>query len=146
MKLVFKSTNGLYGLLIKLVTRGKYTHCGVVINNIFYQASLFSGVTKSQYKPKNCHEIIMPLIKSKQAKIKNFLEKELNSGYDWLGILKFVFPFLKPSKNRWFCSELVAEALIEVGFLKKDPKPYYYSPKGLFDMVLKKLDKNIKTK
>lgn len=61
------------------------------------------------------------------------LQPELGCGYDWLGAARHALPFLKQSKNKWYCSELVAELLAtdaRFNFLKD--KQYQYSPNRLY--------------
>lgn len=43
-----------------------------------------------------------------------FLDAQLGAGYDWFGILRFL-PRWRKSNDRWFCSELVFEALRRSG-------------------------------
>lgn len=138
MKVVFNYSGGLYGYLIKLFTRGLYTHCGIVIGDVLYQAQIFKGVYKQDWIPGMWDVVYIDLSEKQQRKVKKFLEKELNSRYDWLGVLHFVFKFLKPSKKRWFCSELCAKALIEAGVLNKNEKTIYFSPESLFQRISKK--------
>ena len=52
------------------------------------------------------------------------------SGYDWAGILRFVFPWMKEHPNDWFCSEIVVAALQSIG-LFAGLKPWKVSPNRL---------------
>ena len=142
MKIVFSFSNGFYAYIIKLVTGGKYTHCGIVIDGYVYESEIFKGVIKTKYNPFDWYENIeIKISKIKTYKIQKFLESELGSGYDYLGALRFVFSFLKPSKNKWFCSELCIETLNKIRFFSKNKKPALYSPSVLYKILSKKLDK-----
>lgn len=55
------------------------------------------------------------------------------AGYDWMGVLRFVFKFLKPHKQDWFCSESVVAALQSVG-LFPGLKAWTVSPNKLFEL------------
>lgn len=50
-----------------------------------------------------------------------WLQKEDGSPYDYLGVFRFVLPFIRGSKDRWFCSELVAAALRDLTGWQIDP-------------------------
>lgn len=41
----------------------------------------------------------------------DWYDEERGCGYDWAGILHFVFPEIRPSPSRWFCSEAVESIL-----------------------------------
>lgn len=50
-----------------------------------------------------------------------WLQKEVGSPYDYLGVFRFVLPFLRGSNDRWFCSELVATALRDLAGWQIEP-------------------------
>ena len=50
-----------------------------------------------------------------------WLQKEDGSPYDYLDILRFALPFLRGSKDKWFCSELIAAALRDLVGWNIDP-------------------------
>ena len=142
IKIVFKKGTDFYSFLIRLFTGGHYTHCGIVIDDILYQAQTLKGVYCENWIPNfnwTVKNIDVEILFGNKAK--NFLKSEIGCGYDWFGVLHFVLPFLKPSKKRWFCSELAAETLVKAGFLSKK-KVSFYSPQSLFNCIEKKLDKN----
>jgi len=60
--------------------------------------------------------------------IQNFLLRRVGAGYDWLGIIRFLSGVNRNNMERWFCSELVAEACEMAGrpLLKSDA--YRISP------------------
>lgn len=49
--------------------------------------------------------------------------------YDWLGVARFVLPFIPQGRRRWFCSEAVAAAL---GL----PRPHKWTPADLHKWAL----------
>lgn len=138
MKVVFNYSGGFYAYLIKFFTKGLYTHCGIVIEDTLYQSKIFKGVYKEDWIPGMWDTIYIDLSEKQTKKVKKLLEKELNSGYDWFGVLHFIFKFLKPSRKRWFCSELCAAALLEAGVLNKKEKAIYFSPESLFQRISEK--------
>ena len=138
MKVVFNYSGGFYAYLIRFFTKGLFTHCGIVIGDTLYQAEIFKGVYKKEWHPEMWDIVYIDTSEEKEKKVKKFLEKELGNGYDWLGVLHFLFKFLKPSRKRWFCSELCAKALVEAGVLNKKESLIYFSPESLFRRISKK--------
>lgn len=65
-------------------------------------------------------EILLPVDVTPDALLP-WLQKEDGSPYDYLGVLRFALPFLRGSKDRWFCSELVAAALRDLAGWSIDP-------------------------
>ncbi|MFZ4774617.1 MAG: hypothetical protein ACOYM3_04595 [Terrimicrobiaceae bacterium] len=54
--------------------------------------------------------------------VQSFLQRRVGSGYDWLGVVRFLSHVNRDNMERWFCSELVAEAceMAERPLLKTD--------------------------
>jgi hypothetical protein len=65
-------------------------------------------------------EILLPVDVSPDVLLP-WLQKENGGPYDYLGELRFALPFLRGSKDKWFCSELVAAALRELTGWSIDP-------------------------
>jgi hypothetical protein len=65
-------------------------------------------------------EIVLPVDMAPEALLR-WLQKEDGSPYDYLGVFRFALPFLRGSKDRWFCSELVAAALRDLSGWSIDP-------------------------
>ncbi|MDO4775824.1 MAG: hypothetical protein Q4A06_00060 [Cardiobacteriaceae bacterium] len=102
--------------LIRWITKSAYSHCEIAIaqGNGNYRC-LSSHARDGGVREKFLHlaperwDIVPAPIGEKEAL--SFFEQEKGSGYDYAGVLRFVFPFLRASKTRWFCSEFVAAAL-----------------------------------
>lgn len=64
-----------------------------------------------------------------------------NLGYDWLGVLSFVFPFIKQIKGKPFCSEACSQAFkvfypdIFMGLPPSKIMPANFLDKDSFDIV-----------
>ena len=65
-------------------------------------------------------EILLPVDVSPDTLLP-WLQKEDGSPYDYLGVFRFALPFLRGSKDKWFCSELVAAALRDLAGWDVDP-------------------------
>lgn len=65
-------------------------------------------------------EILLPAQVSPEALLP-WLQREYGSAYDYLGVFRFALPFLRESKDRWFCSEHVAAALRDLTGWQVEP-------------------------
>lgn len=131
--------------VICLFTRSKYSHCELVIteqnltlNDVLSRLSLDcysssvrdGGVRKKEMMLKKERWDIVKISADKQKAIDAFNDCN-GQKYDFLGAIKGVIPFFPQSKNRWYCSEIVAFSL---GFEKKAGK----TPQSLYDYLLTK--------
>lgn len=122
MKLLFykgrwidNSSATLWDNIICLVTWSKYSHVEVSINeyngwhDCWSSSTRDDGVRKTRIyvDPSKWH--IIPT--DKPIELKLFEDNE-NASYDYIGLLGTVFKTkLFSSENKWFCSEIIAEAL-----------------------------------
>lgn len=144
MKLAFyKAKNGtLYDKLIGLVTLGPYSHCELIFSNKLWFSSSprDDGVRLKaiSHIPENWEFLdiqqIFSLSPTDEKVILHWAESQCGLGYDWNGIYRFIIPFLKPSAQDWFCSEICICALQQVGLLL-DLKPYNCSPNYLYKYI-----------
>lgn len=65
-------------------------------------------------------EVVLPA-RLHQETLLPWLQGEDGSAYDYMGVFRFALPFLRGSKDRWFCSELVAAALRDLTGWRVDP-------------------------
>ena len=134
MKLVFINRNDIYDKVVLAVTGGKYAHCGIVIDHTLFQALPGQGVVSSPFNISDGWTCVNLPNLDERAALK-FVAHELGCGYDWCGVARFVLPFLKPSKSRWFCSELAA-AVVTAGGYKGLGKDWKFTPQGLYERVV----------
>lgn len=66
-----------------------------------------------------------------EESIRQWCLKTLDARYDFWGVARFVMPFLGQSTDKYFCSEVVTEALQVAGMLADVGKPYQFSPNAL---------------
>ena len=74
-----------------------------------------------------------------------FIEKTMNARYDWFGVIISNFtPFLVKKRDRWYCSEWIAHALVNARIVMWDDMHLYdtpeMSPGKLYDLLLKHSD------
>jgi uncharacterized protein YycO len=74
-----------------------------------------------------------------------FLYDQIGKPYNWLGILGFVIRKDFPSKNRWFCSELVIAAFEAAGIhLIAVKQVDRVTPEMILESPLVKIEEGIK--
>ena len=118
MKLAFykgtrKGLQGLYSRLARWVDSGPYSHCELVFSDGLSASASFidGGVRFKQIKYKPEQWDVVELQGFDEDKARQWFEDHEGEKYDLLGNLRFIFFFVKPSNNKWFCSEAIAEAL-----------------------------------
>ncbi|MHA1329936.1 MAG: YiiX/YebB-like N1pC/P60 family cysteine hydrolase [Candidatus Hodarchaeales archaeon] len=147
--------NTLISKLIRFFDRAKYTHVAIYIGDGLVIESDWGGVQTNpllEKYQKLSWDAFRPkcLYKTKDKAIDFALEQE-GKGYDYHGLigalLKGLFlTNMLDHKNRFWCSELVADAYIEAGYpLTKDLNSWDVSPQDLADSYrVKKVKYDIK--
>jgi hypothetical protein len=105
-------------------TRSPYSHCELVIDGVCYTSSMTDGGVRSKVIDLKNGKWDVIEIQGDKEKALAWFAAHAGQKYDWLGALKFGFPFLSRGKNRWFCSDAIADAL---GLLN----PESYTPASL---------------
>lgn len=118
MKIAFykgtrKGVQGLYSRLTRWVDSGPYSHCELVFNDgLSASASFIDGGVRFKhidYKEDNWDFVELPSYLEEQALL--WFKEHEGCKYDILGNLRFVLFFIKPSKDKFFCNEAIAESL-----------------------------------
>lgn len=125
-----KGVQGAYSKLARFVDGGIYSHCEVIFSDGISASSSFidKGVRfkRIEYNSENWDVIEVPSVNELQ--VRQWFEEHEGDKYDILGNLRFGFFFIKDSRNKFFCSEAIAEA---IGL--KDA--YRYGPNGLYSLL-----------
>lgn len=140
IKIHFCKSNDFFGWLIRLGTFSKYNHVAIEINGWVYEALSLDGVVKKSAEHYNWnnrwvkHEVFQLNEGLDERLIALFLEGQLGKKYDWGGV--FALPFRQGWQNddKWFCSELVAEALREGG-MSYALTPSRVTPRDLYARI-----------
>lgn len=122
---------------MKLVDGGKYSHVGIITNNVVTHATMSKGVIRqplSQFVSLfPTHEIVSfntpsPLVGE------NWLLSQVGKGYDFKGMWKVVFPFLQAGDgDKWYCSELALATMLMSGI--EIPLQDTFGVKRLYEMA-----------
>jgi len=120
--------------LIRFFTRGKYSHCEMVISlDILdseyecYSSSPRDGGVRHKSMPLPPEKWDLVEVEAWYDDMVNFYDLHKGKKYDWLGVLGFVLR-TRQNPDRYFCSEYVAEFL---GF----PEPWRFSPNDLYAIL-----------
>jgi hypothetical protein len=100
--------------LVRLVTKSRYSHIEVSIDGIFWSSSARDGGVRPrrlQPNPASWDFVHVARTPEEVNQARRVFLTNRGAKYDWLGVFRFLLPFLKPSSSRWFCSEIAAEAL-----------------------------------
>ncbi|MBQ9600854.1 MAG: hypothetical protein IJR46_02470 [Neisseriaceae bacterium] len=117
---------------VRKITKSPYSHCEIAIKTTANRYKCYSSSARD--KGVRCKAMELPsdkwdLISLPESfsiyALKLFKETQ-GEKYDYLGVMRFILPFIEPSQTRWFCSEWCAEVL---GF--DDPEEF--SPQDLAD-------------
>lgn len=121
----YKAPGTLVDKAVRVVTRSKYSHCELIINGTACSSSVREGGVRfksialdpTRWDVANIQGVDLPYA------WKWFCDHH-GQGYDYLGVTRFVLPFIPSRPNLWFCSEACAAAL-------QLPDPHLWAPKHL---------------
>lgn len=118
MNIIYCKSNTLAGKLIRLFTFSQWNHVAIECNGIVIDSTAKKGVAayvKSDFLRKYDDVRIEKLTGVSEAQSWLFLKSQVGKGYDFRAIVALPFRKSWQDDTRWFCSELVAAALIKGG-------------------------------
>jgi uncharacterized protein YycO len=131
-------SDGFVSKLIKLQTRGDYSHASLVLpDDTVLESMQGRGVVHGR-KVESCRECVdlftvLAIAKVQDAAI-GFAMSQLGKPYDYTMVARFVTRRTESTrtKEKWFCSELVFAAFLHAGLpLLRDTQPWEVSPELL---------------
>src|SRR5690554_2683761 len=136
MKLYFCKSNDLGGWLIRLATFSKWNHVAIGFNGVVYEAVSGAGVRKIPESRFRWPEMdVVEIDAPNPLAAVNFLERQLGKKYDWMALVALPFRTTWQSPHRWFCSELVAKALVVGGVRAFSVEKHRITPRDLWLVV-----------
>ncbi|WP_343560424.1 hypothetical protein [Kiloniella sp. b19] len=129
----YKGTGKWWNKLIRLWTRGPYSHCEIVTSKPnswrktaqSLSASEWDGGVRKKtidFTTDNWDLIPVAIDCDRLSQAKG----EIGAKYDWVGILfSQILPLSREHPDKWFCSELAA-------FVIGLPDPHHFSPNSLY--------------
>lgn len=114
-------------LLICFFTTSAYSHCELVIDGVCWSSSARDGGVRQKVIDLNDGKWIVfdvPEAVDPISALQWFLAREGKS-YDYMGVVRFLLPFVRQGRDKWFCSEAVAESLGLPCATKTTPQDLY---------------------
>jgi hypothetical protein len=128
--------------IIAFFSRGRYSHCELMFNN----GDMFSmspktmrgrflkkySIDKSKYYTVD----IGTFIDNEEEVVYDFCKKYAGVKYDWFGAMFSIFNTCRfENKKKFFCSEIITEALRQTRYYKWLPPGCKTSPVDLFNIL-----------
>lgn len=136
MMIFFCRGEGAVSEIIKFATLSQFSHVAIMINNVVYEATFKRGVIKSSFKDfcdrypdREC----VSIRNVNEDAAETWLSLQLGKEYDYGALYSF---YMRPDwedDKKWFCSELVAAALVKAGALKLKMKASRITPRDLWN-------------
>jgi uncharacterized protein YycO len=140
--------NGLFSILVRLLTRSPYSHAGLVYTfegNVYCIEAVGAGVRLirvselvRRYHGGIDHFALPEAQDTQRRRAVSFAFRQLGKLYNTLGIVRYTVALLLDRKGyskrtgEWFCSELVAAAYAHQGYdLVSNDEDAYTSPSDL---------------
>lgn len=138
----YKADGNFIDKVIRLFTRSKYSHCELLLpdGRMFSSDGWDNGKVRynDKYNINNWDFIDINITNGELLTLLSWCDHKIGLKYDWLGVFRFVLPFLKQDPDRWFCSELCAAALKFIGKIGMNIKTSGLSPNALFKLLVDK--------
>jgi hypothetical protein len=131
--LFYKAPGNIWDKIIRLVTKSKYSHVEIAFEKIGDTYRCWSSATRNNVGVRmawqNNAQDIWDIIELPNNNCSEQLFLQQNGkGYDYIGLLGTIFKIpIFNSKDKWFCSEIIAEAL-------GVPNSYKCTPQDLYKM------------
>ncbi len=128
----------IWGKLICFFTGSQYSHASIALDNDdeFYSFNYFGFITEHP-KEKKKHGLSISFDVSQEQyekineKIENFKAEKENYQYTMLGLILCILHIPHKFKNKYICSEFVAETLAEADTVRLNQMPSLYLPSHL---------------
>ena len=129
----YKGKGNYFDKAIRIWTRGSYSHCEIVLGDLWYSSSPRDGGVRCKdmknYNPDHWDFVETDI---DSQRFWDIWTKYQNAKYDWLGIvLTQAIPLGIQDSDKVFCSEFCAEVLNIV-------KPKWISPNKLYKILKNK--------
>jgi hypothetical protein len=139
MQLAFyRDGTTLLDWVVRLGTWSRYSHCELIFSDGKWCSSSANegGVYLRNYRPTGHWDYIDVSGLVDEDSARYYVEALVGMKYDYLGVARFVIPWLKHDLERWFCSELCAYTLMVSGFpVPSGRDAYIYSPARLYKVL-----------
>lgn len=121
-----KITHRIFHYSTCLFTFSRYSHVELVIDGLAYSSSARDGGVRRKFIPDlndsgrwDLFEVDIDVVEAMSV-----FNARKNRKYDYLGVARFVLPFLPNSNTRDYCSEFVS-AMCGLGHTEKSPEDVF---------------------
>lgn len=140
MKLNFHHWDTLLSKTIRFCSNGNFNHVSIESGLFIYEAHIHTGVRKvlrSEWDDSTVYTTIeFDEWPKREARMVEWLERQVWKKYDIIGVLSFIWIFLREKKGKWYCSELWMCALMKLLGVWKDEYNQKQSPTDLYHLCL----------
>jgi hypothetical protein len=135
MKVHFCKSNNLGGFIIRLFTFSRWNHVALEIDGIVWEATARRGVAPlyaDRYEEYWDNVETIEISDTGKYNARDFLRCQFDKKYDWMAIFALPFRTDWQKEDRWFCSELVAAALLRGGHKSFRKENHRITPDNLW--------------
>ena len=143
----YKGGEGWQHKIIRWWTKSIYSHAELVMPDNFtwisispFLESKVSKRLKTDFDLEKWDFVTIDITEEQHTSLMEFYENTKDNVYDWWGMLLSQFtPFKVKSKNKWYCSEWITNALVLCGVLNWNSVNIYdkidMRPSDLYEIV-----------
>lgn len=131
------SDKGWVSHIIRTLSASKWSHVAIQIDTVVYEATIRNGVVRTslcdfrkRYPVSDTFHVF-----GKKEIAKKWLDKQVGAPYDFGGLVTFHVNRNWEKPDKWFCSELVAEALIKAGIIHQKVRSHRITPRDLWVLL-----------
>lgn len=141
MQIAFYKAGGrLFDRAIRWWTHSAYSHCEFVFSDgMFFSSSPRDGGVRYKVVPKDKSKwdfVDIRMDVFDENTLRRWCDSKVGKRYDWVGIfLSQVLPLAVQDPGRYFCSEILVDALQQVGRLRGIDNPCEVSPQQLYSLL-----------
>lgn len=140
-RILFAKSPTLAGRLIRLFLFSNFNHVGIALGGVVYDASSrgVRATPEAAFRERWSVRESIPVAIPNRAQTEHFLKSQLGAPYDWRAILAMPFRGSWHKKGAWFCSELIAKALV-IGGLSLRLPANRITPRDLYFAIPSEID------
>lgn len=136
----YKADGNFIDKIIRIITNSKYSHCELLLpdGRMFSSDGWNNGIVRytDKYTLCNWDFVNIDITEYELSTLLSWCDHKVGLKYDWMGVARFIIPFLKQDPEKWFCSELCCAALKFIGKLSRKVESFKMSPQNLYDTLV----------
>lgn len=123
----YRGKSSFIGRLVRWWDNGPYSHCEVIFSDGYWGTAMHGRgvVFRHLGMPSGENWDVIELPGYLEADARKWFESHNGKDYDYSGFFRFMFDFLNPSRDKWFCSRACADSLGIVDGWRVTPNGLY---------------------